>query len=409
MSKLIPIIPVYRFVDGDDLPLIGGKVYTYAAGTTTPLTTYSNKELTVPNTNPVQLNLRGEAVIFLPTDVLFDFDVFDVGDTAIETVEDVTNGIANSAPVFYDNDGNPLAGGKLYTYVAGTTTPQSTYADTNGDVTNANPLVLDGTGATEFWVDDAAYKYVLKDSLGNTIWSVDTRIAGEEIPIPTDPYFSQVVLLLHGDGADGGTTFTDSSQYAAAASVNGAAVTDTDQKKYGTASMWFDEAGGYITFPDAAQYTIGTDDFTIEAWVRRDATTSGSDAIIAHGNPVSTLTGWAFYVESAGALFFRWRSGETSYTLYTANFQVPTGQWVHVAVTREAGTLRLFADGNIGIYTTSLGAKISEITDVLFVGEAYGTIGGLKGHIDDLRFTIGTARYTANFTPPDAPFPDAGP
>ena len=408
MSKLIPIIPIYRFTDSG-VPLIAGKVYTYAADSVTRLTTYSNKELTVPNTNPVQLNLRGEAAIFLPADVAFDFDVYDVSDNAIETIEDVTNGIADSAPVFYGNDGLPLVGGKLYTYVAGTTTPQATYADSNGDATNANPLVLNANGATEFWVDDAAYKYVLKDSLGNTIWSVDTVVSGEEIPAPTDPYFSEVVLLLHGDGADGGTTFTDSSQYAATASVNGAAVTDTDQKKYGTASMWFDEAGGYITFPDAAQYTIGTDDFTIEAWVRRDATSTGSDAIIAHGDPVSTSTGWAFWVDAFGALFFRWRSAGTSVIIYTYNYQVPQGQWVHVAVTREAGLVRLFTNGNIGPYTTSAYPDISEVSASVFVGEAYGTIGGIKGNVDDLRFTVGTARYTANFTPPAAPFPDAGP
>ena len=226
-------------------------------------------------------------------------------------------------------------------------------------------------------------------------------------PASADPYFSDVVLLLHGDGVDGGTTFTDSSQYNATATVFGAAVTDTAQQKFGTASMWFDEAGGYITFADGAKWSITTQDFTIEAWVRRDAYTSGSDAIIGKGDPAGSSSGWAFWVDSAGALFFRWRSAGTSAMVYTNNFQVPTGQWVHVAVTRDAGLVRLFTDGNIGPNTTSAYPDITDVVADVFVGEVYGTIGGMKGHIDDLRVTIGTARYTASFTPPAAPFPDA--
>lgn len=225
-------------------------------------------------------------------------------------------------------------------------------------------------------------------------------------PASADPYFSDVVLLLHGDGVDGGTTFTDSSQYNASVGGTGDVVTDTSDKMFGTASMLFTDIGTYMSFPDAAQYTIGTSDFTIEMWVKRDAT-SGIDALIGHGNVASTSTGWAVYVTSAGALSFDWRSAGTRRILSTDASQVPRDEWVHVAVTRESGLLRLFTNGNIGPNTTSLGADISNVAADLAVGGTYAAIGNLKGHIDDLRVTIGTARYTASFTPPAAPFPDA--
>lgn len=74
---------------------------------------------------------------------------------------------------FTDGNGNPLAGGLLYSYAATTTTPQATYTDQSGVVPNANPVVLSSIGQAQVWLSALAYKFVLKDSLGNTIWTVD--------------------------------------------------------------------------------------------------------------------------------------------------------------------------------------------------------------------------------------------
>lgn len=74
---------------------------------------------------------------------------------------------------YTDNNGNNLAGGKLYTYEAGTSTPLATYSDQAGAVPNANPVVLNARGeATIFW-GSAAYKAVLKDASDVEIWTQD--------------------------------------------------------------------------------------------------------------------------------------------------------------------------------------------------------------------------------------------
>lgn len=79
---------------------------------------------------------------------------------------------------FTDNAGRPLVGGKLYTYAAGTTTPQATYADAAGTAPNTNPVILDARGeAVVFW--QGAYRVTLKDSAGATIWTVD-NVAGPD-------------------------------------------------------------------------------------------------------------------------------------------------------------------------------------------------------------------------------------
>jgi hypothetical protein len=66
----------------------------------------------------------------------------------------------------------PLIGGKLYTYAAGTSTPKTTWQDSAGTIPNTNPITLDSTGsALIYW--DGSYKIVLKDALGNTVYTVD--------------------------------------------------------------------------------------------------------------------------------------------------------------------------------------------------------------------------------------------
>jgi microcystin-dependent protein len=77
---------------------------------------------------------------------------------------------------FFTNTGIPLAGGKIYTYQAGSSTPLATYTDNTGAVANANPIVLgsDGRPANEIWLTYGFnYKFILKTSDETTIQSYD--------------------------------------------------------------------------------------------------------------------------------------------------------------------------------------------------------------------------------------------
>lgn len=78
---------------------------------------------------------------------------------------------------FFDDSGNPLSGGLLYTYAAGTTTPQVTYTSYTGLTANTNPIVLDSAGrvSEQIWIDTSvsSVKYILKTSAGVQIWSKD--------------------------------------------------------------------------------------------------------------------------------------------------------------------------------------------------------------------------------------------
>lgn len=99
---------------------------------------------------------------------------------------------------FFDNNGRPLVGGKLFTYVAGTTTKQPSYVDAAGITQNSNPVILDYRGECNLWVPpNVSYKYVLAPSTDtdpptHPIWSVDNLVNNQ-------------LITLYG-GVDSGTT-----------------------------------------------------------------------------------------------------------------------------------------------------------------------------------------------------------
>lgn len=90
--------------------------------------------------------------------------------------------LAGAGAQFFDSNGDPLSGGKLFTYTAGTTTPQATYTTNAGNVAHANPIVLDSAGRVssggEIWLTDTVnYKFVLQNATGTVIATYD-NVAG---------------------------------------------------------------------------------------------------------------------------------------------------------------------------------------------------------------------------------------
>lgn len=85
---------------------------------------------------------------------------------------------------FFGNDGNPLVGGKLFTYLSGTSTKTATYTDAGGLTQNTNPIVLDYRGECRLWIDpQQSYTFVLAPATDTDpptapIWTVNAITAG---------------------------------------------------------------------------------------------------------------------------------------------------------------------------------------------------------------------------------------
>lgn len=77
---------------------------------------------------------------------------------------------------FFTDDGVPLAGGLIYTYAAGTTTPKTTYTSSAGNIAHPNPIILNSAGRVpggEIWLTLGSYKFILATSTNVTIATYD--------------------------------------------------------------------------------------------------------------------------------------------------------------------------------------------------------------------------------------------
>jgi hypothetical protein len=207
----------------------------------------------------------------------------------------------------------------------------------------------------------------------------------------SDPNFANVALLMHFEGADASTTFVDVKGKTLTA--NGNAQIDTAQFKYGSASGLFDGTGDYVDSTASSDFSFGTGDFTIEAWVRWADIAAPNKFVWGHHS------NWGLYQNSEDLLVFNGTSNT-----FTISNVIAASTWYHVALSRASGTLRLFLNG---VQQGSLANSTNFNTTNFRVGAQTTGSGGMNGWIDELRVTKGVARYTSNFATPSAQFPDA--
>lgn len=216
----------------------------------------------------------------------------------------------------------------------------------------------------------------------------------------TDPYWSNVSSLLHFDGADGSTTFTDQKGHVWTPSGN--AQIDTAQSRFGGASLLLDGDGDYITSPTHADFGFGTGDFTVEGHFRRTGT--NTNAFLADFRVVggASFMVWCSQTHQANKLGY---STETGTGFVSGPTAFSSGAWNHWAVSRQSGTVRGFLKGVLQFTTTDTRNFISP--QGVLIGSSDTADQGAVGNVDDVRITKGIARYTAGFTPPAAPFPNS--
>jgi hypothetical protein len=228
---------------------------------------------------------------------------------------------------------------------------------------------------------------------------------------PVDLFRSNVSLLLHGDGTNGSTTIIDSSPTPKTVTAVGNAQISTAQSKFGGASIAFDGNADYLTLnTTSTDIAFGTADFTIEMWIR--ATTLGagfgnfSGIIDFRANGAGNSLAPTIYASNTNLLYYVSGSNRID-----SGSVLSAGQWYHLAVAKASGVTKLFLDGSQrGSDYTDTNNYISSASRPI-IGAFSDVIPPVNivswnGHIDEIRITKGIARYTANFTPPIAPFPD---
>ena len=241
------------------------------------------------------------------------------------------------------------------------------------------------------------------------------------VPPATDPYFNNVVLLLHMDGSQGGTTFTDSSNSNHTVTAVGNANTETTIKKFGTASLEEDGNGDYLSFSYSVDYPFDlglsvayspAEPFTVEFWARL-TNTSATNVFFGKGGGIA---GWnssnghqyTMFTESS-TLYFQWWTSGTSPNTISASLSSlgwSANTWYHVAIAFDGTTTEVYFNGSR--FGTSTAAYNEPSSATVFRVGANAAGYSVYGYMDDFRITKGSSRYTgATITVPSASFPDS--
>lgn len=221
-----------------------------------------------------------------------------------------------------------------------------------------------------------------------------------------DAYFTNVITLLHGNGADGSTTAVDSAGTPKTYSAHGNAQIDTSQSKWGGSSIYFDGSGtSYFDTADSADFDFGTGNFTVEAWVRLE-TNSATQILFGQSNAAASSYSLVLYNQTFGCFYFY----DSSVTPPLATTTVAANTWYFIAICGDNGVARLYLDGvELAATTYTNTAPVASTFSVGRGGEYNAAY--FNGWIEDLRITKGVCRYPngTTFSIPTEQFGDSLP
>lgn len=213
---------------------------------------------------------------------------------------------------------------------------------------------------------------------------------------------SYTKILLHMDGANAGTTFTDTNLGGSAHTWTATtATTSTTQIKFGTTSLSTGAAAGKILTPDSADFTLGSGDFTADCWFYRSGGDGTLRMIAGQGDSSLTPSNSTFDLSLSGTnhVSFEVFDGVTS-TIINGTTAITAVGWHHIAGVRTGNTILVFLDG-VQEATSAFSGTVPNSTASLAIGAVGDAPTGLwNGFIDEFRLSVGLARWTSNFTPP---------
>lgn len=168
-----------------------------------------------------------------------------------------------------DDNGNPLAGGKLYTYEAGTSTPKTTYTSKDQSAANTNPVILDADGYADVWLDVGGYKFSLFDADDNLQWTKDDIDGGGSAG-----YASAVISKSSGFAlTTNEQNFVIVCNNSLTISLLGAAVAGD-----GFAAIIINRSGGNVTIdPDGSETINGAATLVLQTGESTTIHTNGSE------------------------------------------------------------------------------------------------------------------------------------
>lgn len=216
---------------------------------------------------------------------------------------------------------------------------------------------------------------------------------------------SYTKVLLRFNGTGGSTTFTDEKGHVF--TPYGNAKISMAQSKFGGSSGEFDGNCDSIKTPYVANdFNLSTADFTLETWAYFRTVTQYRMLVGRwSGVGVNYEQCYALRAGPSGRYSFVYTvDGVNNNAIEMAGTgSITLNVWQHWAVSRQGSTLRLFIDGNCIVSGSISGGNIyNSNVNGFTVGGANNNTDCSDVYLDDLRLSVGIARYTSNFIPPAA-------
>jgi hypothetical protein len=215
-----------------------------------------------------------------------------------------------------------------------------------------------------------------------------------------DPNFANVYMLSHLDASDGSNLVMSQGPglvFAGSASLAGAG-----DAKFGDGAAYLPGADGSGLQTSTVNPNHWDVDFCIELQIK-PASVLGSRYLF--NTHTESPAGVAIFTADAKIQVLASYNG-TSWAAELSGDVLSPSVYQHIAVSRASGVLRAFVNGVKCIESAPDMRTLASSIGSIRIGRGYYSGDFFAGHIDELRFTVGVARYTANFTPPTAPFPD---
>jgi SPP1 family predicted phage head-tail adaptor len=282
---------------------------------------------------------------------------------------------------------------------------------TNATIARAATLAASVTGQ-----GTTAAAIITVDNVAASVTGAATVTGATLDVVQVDPNFANVSLLLHGNGTNGSTVFTDNSQNNYTATRFGNTVISTAQSKFGGASILFDGNADYLNYPDVTNFDL-PNDFTIETFVYFTAYSASYSnnfgaAIVSNYLSAGINSGWQLRVNGTSNSYttINVYTGLTDLNFAAGNIALNT--WHHIAVTRSGTSIRAYVNGNQVGSTVSNSDNFTHnktVSRPLFIGGLNDTSFKfwMNGYIDEMRITKGVARYTGTtLSVPTNQFPD---
>ena len=272
----------------------------------------------------------------------------------------------------------------------------------NGYDIEIDGIILDCGSGTSYLHDGLnsgiqhRYRVRAKNNVGTGGWS-------QYINVCTDNPDQYTKLVLHMDGANASKSFVEIT--GKTVSVGGNAHITTQTSKFGGSSGYFD-GSSYLSLADSEDWNFGSDNFTIDFWVKFNRVPTKVERIIGQRDVycgINSDFGITIIRERDGRIGFYMGHGSSHSEVVSNSYINDTTSFHHIAAARDGTNMTIFIDG-VNNGSISIGTIASNnSTRQLGIGrEGEYTQDYLNGYLDEFRISKGIARWTSNFMPPSA-------